>query len=463
MIYKSSRPQGSKARIRAITKNFFLHFHSPKIHTYSLNPGFTLGLGVINLTLFFVLLFSGILLMIYYKPSVEQAYFSILDINNVVLGGRYLRNIHRWAAHGLVFVAMLHMSRTFYMASYSGQQRATWNLGVGLLLTTVITSFSGYLLPWDQLGFWAVTIASNILGSTREVTDALGITAFIDPGLLLKKVFLGAADVEQQALTRFYMLHIVLLPLLFFLLMGLHFWRIRKNKGLNLPQDAHDRIRCTLSIDQKDADLKTKDPLLLSWPVMLWAELAIIMTTLAILSIFALAIDAPLQEMANAAMPENPAKSPWYFLGVQELVSYSAFGGGILVPVAVIIILFAIPYIDTDDVNTGIWFSGKAGLRLTIISGLVALGINIALLVVLIEFGWLRDWIPAIPYWSLIILNPGVMLGFLFTLLAYLIYKRTKSARLAVISLYSSLLVSYTFLTIIGICFRGPDWKFVFF
>jgi len=459
MFSKSEQPQGSKARIRAITKNFFLHFHSPKIHTYSLNPGFTLGLGIINFTLFFVLLFSGILLMIYYKPSVEQAYFSILDINNVVLGGRYIRNIHRWAAHGLVFMAMLHMCRTFYMASYSGEQRSTWNLGVGLLLITLFTSFSGYLLPWDQLGFWAVTIASNILGSTREVTDALGITSFIDPGLLLKKIFLGGADVEQAALTRFYMLHIVLLPLLFLLLMGLHFWKIRKNKGLNLPLNADNFVHTRMGPDHSDKKSAANDPNLLSWPVALWAEIAIIMITVTILFVFALVIDAPLKEMANAAMPENPAKAPWYFLGVQELVSYSAFGGGILVPLMVIFILFAIPYMDTNKENAGIWFTNRIGLKVILLSGIATLLINMFMQTILITIGW----ISGIPYWLLIIINPGIILSLLFILLAYVVYRYTKSERMALLALFTTILISYTFFTIIGIWFRGPNWKFILF
>lgn len=459
MFTRSPQPAGSKARIRAITKNFFLHFHSPKIHAYTLNPGFTLGLGVINFTLFFILLFSGILLMIYYKPSVEQAYLSILDINNVVLGGRYIRNIHRWAAHGLVFIAMLHMCRTFYMASYSGQQRVTWNLGVGLLLTTLFASFSGYLLPWDQLGFWAVTIASNILGSTREFTDIFGITTYIDPGLILKKVFLGAADVEQSALIRFYMLHIVLLPLLFFLLMGLHFWKIRKNKGLNLPQDANKRIHSKMDPDQQDMSSEAYDPNLLSWPTALWAEIAIIMITLAILFVFALIIDAPLKEMANSAMPENPAKAPWYFLGVQELVSYSVFGGGILVPLTVIFFLFAIPYFDTDEGKVGIWFTNGTGLKLTVISGIVTLLINMVMQAILINFGWIRG----IPYWLLIIINPGLILSIIFGLLSLTVYRYTKSARMAVMALFTTILISHTFFTIIGIWFRGPDWQFMLF
>ena len=180
--------------------------------------------------------------MVYYIPSVLDAYNSILDINNVVTGGRYLRNIHRWAAHGLVFFSIIHMSRAFYTASYTRGRSITWNIGIGLLFTTLITSFSGYLLPWDQLGFWAVTIASNIVSSTKELTDTLMITAYFDPGLIIKKLLLGGTNVDQNALTRFYLLHIIFLPLIFVLLSGWHFWRIRKSGGLNLPDNADDLI-----------------------------------------------------------------------------------------------------------------------------------------------------------------------------------------------------------------------------
>jgi quinol-cytochrome oxidoreductase complex cytochrome b subunit len=266
---------------------------------------------------------------------------------------------------------------------------------------------------------------------------------------------LGGIDVGQPALTRFYMLHIVLLPLLFFLLMGLHFWRIRKNRGLNLPNNVSERVDSKLNAGEPELN----DANLLSWPVALWAEIAVIMFTLCVLFIFALALDAPLMEMANAAMPENPAKAPWYFLGVQELVSYSAFGGGILVPLFVIFVLFLIPYLDVKNRTTGVWFSGKNGLNVSILSASIALIINISVQFLLVQFGWVQN----LPYWLLIIINPGILLSILFTLISFFIYRFTQSVRMAVIALFSSILSSYTFFTIVGIWFRGPDWQFIFF
>jgi quinol-cytochrome oxidoreductase complex cytochrome b subunit len=451
----------SAERVRAVTKIFFIHFQSPKIHVYSLQPSFTYGLGIINLSLFTILLLTGLLLMVYYRPSVTDAYNSILDINNVVTGGRYLRNIHRWAAHGLVFFSIIHMSRTFYTASYTRGRSITWNIGIGLLFTTLISSFSGYLLPWDQLGFWAVTIASNIVSSTRELTDTLLITAYFDPGLIIKKILLGGTEVDQNALTRFYLLHIIFLPLIFILLSGWHFWRIRKSNGLNLPDNADNLVMIKDPSKREESKLNKNEYQLFSWPVVLWAELAIFVIVLSVLTIFAFLIDAPLKEMANSAMPENPAKAPWYFLGVQELVSYSSFGGGILIPLLITIALVSIPYIDKEDKNIGIWFSGSRGLRLTLYSGLFAFGIIFLLLIVLVGLGWIRDWFPQIPSALMIILNPGIVIAIIFSLYSFIITKKTNSIRMGTIALFSCILAGFALFTAIGIWFRGPDWEFI--
>ncbi len=458
---KRIKNETSVERVRAVTKNFFIHFQSPKIHVYSLQPSFTYGLGIINLSLFIILLLSGLLLMAYYRPSIADAYNSILDINNVVTGGRYLRNIHRWAAHGLVFFSIIHMSRIFYTASYTRGRSMTWNIGICLLFVTLLTSFSGYLLPWDQLGFWAVTIASNIVSSTRELTDILMITAYFDPGLIIKKLLLGGTDVEQNALTRFYLLHIIFLPLIFILLTGWHFWRIRKSGGLNLPDKVDDLVMARDPAKKEGSKLIKNEYQLFSWPVALWAEISIFLTVLAILSIFAFLIDAPLKEIANPVMPENPAKAPWYFLGVQELVSYSTFGGGILVPLLITIALFSFPYIDKEEKNIGIWFSGTRGLRVTLYSGLFASGVIFILSSVLVGLGWIRDWFPSVPSELLIILNPGIITAIFFILYSLIIARRTNSIRLGAIALYSCILTGFALFTAIGIWFRGPDWEFI--
>jgi quinol-cytochrome oxidoreductase complex cytochrome b subunit len=457
---KRLEKHSSIERIRAVTKNFFIHFQSPKLHVYSLQPSFTYGLGILNLSLFIILLLTGLLLMIYYRPSVTHAYNSILDINNVITGGRYLRNLHRWAGHGLVFFSIIHMSRTFYTGSYTKGRSLTWNIGICLLFIILFSSFSGYLLPWDQLGFWAVTIASNIVSSTKELTDALSITAYFDPGLIIKKLLLGGVDVDQNALTRFYFLHIIFLPLLFIVLTGWHFWRIRKSGGLNLPDNADELIMNKDPGKNEKLKLIKNEYQIFSWPVALWAELAIFLAALAILSLFAFLIDAPLKDIANPAMPENPAKAPWYFLGVQELVSYSSFGGGILVPLLIIIALISFPYIDKNEEKTGLWFSGPHGLRVTFYSGLFASSIVLIMILILAGLGWIRDWFPSVPTQLLIIINPGVLIALIFSLYSWIIIKQTKSIRLGMIALYTCILTGFALFTAVGIWLRGPDWEF---
>jgi quinol-cytochrome oxidoreductase complex cytochrome b subunit len=306
-----------------------------------------------------------------------------------------------------------------------------------------------------------VTIASNIVSSTRELTDALHITSCFDPGLIIKKLLLGGTDVIQASLTRFYLLHVVLLPLLFILLTALHFWRIRKKGGLNLPHNADDITDSTNLGEQKSIRTPKANKELLSWPVAFWAELAIFLGVLTVLTVFAFMIDAPLREMANPAMPENPAKAPWYFLGVQELVSYSSFGGGILIPLLVITALILIPYIDREEKNIGSWFTDRSGLKITLFSGILALLTIVVMMMIITQLGWIRDWIPGIPQWLMIIVNPGIITATIFGLYSYIIINRTKSTRAGAIALFSCILSGYAIFTAIGIWFRGPNWEFI--
>jgi len=189
-------------RSRRITKNFFLHIHAPRVLVHSMKPTYTFGLGMVLGFLFLIMVFTGLVLMVYYTPSVEQAYSSVKDIIYVVPGGRLIRNMHRWASQGMVIVVFLHLLRTFYTGSYLGGRSLNWVIGVVLLIITLLSNFSGYLLPWDQLAYWAVTIGSNIAASAREFTDLLGISAVFDPGGFLKKLLIGGETVGQPALSR---------------------------------------------------------------------------------------------------------------------------------------------------------------------------------------------------------------------------------------------------------------------
>jgi len=429
-----------------INRNFFLHIHANRVHVHSMKPTYTFGLGIMLGFLFLIMLFTGVVLMIYYTPSVETAYLSVKDIVNVVPGGRIIRNMHRWASQGMVIVVFLHLLRVFYTGSYLGNRSLNWVIGVVLLILTLLSNFSGYLLPWDQLAYWAVTIGSNIAASARELTDLLGITNVFDPGGFLKKLLIGGETVGQPALSRFFTLHVIFLPLTMLILLGIHFWRIRKDGGLSRPT--------------KYANDKGSTNKWYAWPVLMWTELALFLMVLVVVLFIALLADAPLLEQANPAFPENPAKSPWYFLGIQELVSYSAFAGGLLIPVLYLVFLFSIPYRDREDKYVGQWFSGKDGLKVVFRSGVFAFLLVVIQLFVMIRFGWLRDWFPGVSQWFVMLINPATITGGAFMIMAEIIRRRRHSTRMAALALFTSTFVALLIFTAIGIWFRGPNWEF---
>jgi len=429
-----------------INRNFFLHIHANRVHVHSMKPTYTFGLGIILGFLFLIMLFTGLILMIYYTPSVETAYQSVKDIVNVVPGGRIIRNMHRWASQGMVIVVFLHLLRVFYTGSYLGNRSLNWVIGVVLLIITLLSNFSGYLLPWDQLAYWAVTIGSNIAASARELTDLLGITNAFDPGGFLKKLLIGGESVGQPALSRFFTLHVILLPMSMLILLGIHFWRIRKDGGLSRPV--------------RYAEDKGSTNKWYAWPVLMWTELALLLLVVVVVLFVALLADAPLLEQANPSFPENPAKSPWYFLGIQELVSYSAFAGGLLIPVLYLVFLFSIPYRDREDKYVGQWFSGKSGLKVVGRSATFAFLLVVVQVFVMIRFGWLRDWFPGISQGFVMLINPATITGGLFILMAEIIRRRRLSSRMAALALFTSTFVALVIFTVIGIFFRGPNWEF---
>jgi len=473
-------PESEREESQATFHNLFLHIHSVRVHLRTLRPTLTFGLGLMATAGFLLTLVTGILLMVYYKPSTDLAYQSIKDIHFTVSTGRFIRNIHRWAAQLMVLTVLLHMARVFFTASYKKPREFNWLVGLGLLVITLALSFTGYLLPWDQLAYWAITIGSNIANSPRELTDALGVTKWMDPGGFQKRLLLGATYVGQDALIRFYVLHVFLLPLALVTFLSVHFWRIRKDGGLARPEDAPGGL-AEWGGEQRTvfqplatktyglmAVVKGKRPpvnrgpenTVMSWPHLFWAELAVFMVAVAVTLILSFYFDAPLKELANPAIPENPAKAPWYFLGIQELVSYSAFTGGLLLPVIVLAGLALIPFLDRRAGGEGVWF-GSSGEKTMFTQSLVfSAAVTVGMLVFTVNYGWLRNWFPNIGQLWIIAINPGSLLVIIFVVWSIFVLMRKDSVRLAAVSLFTSFLVSFTILTYFATIHRGPNWKF---
>jgi quinol-cytochrome oxidoreductase complex cytochrome b subunit len=473
-------PSTDRTRSTFVFGNVFLHLHAVRAHRWSLRWSTTWGLGVTAMAAFLITLVTGVLLMLYYKPYPDVAYLSIKDIHFVVPTGRFIRNIHRWAANVMVVAVLLHMARTFYTAAYRAPREFNWIIGMALLVTTLGLSFTGYLLPWDQLAYWAITIGANIASAPREVTDALGMTEFFDPGGLQKLLLLGSDQVGEEALIRFYLLHVMVLPLVLAGLAAVHFWRIRKDGGLVRPADADRRLGPTPPDTYPvftEAPAKTyhlaaivrgrtpavgdgPEQTVPSMPHLFYAEAGVFMLTTLVCLALALVADAPLKELANPAVPENPAKAPWYFLGLQELVSYSAFMGGIGIPTIVMLGLGLIPYLDREDTGTGEWFGGPGGWRLTLQAVVVGFGAALLVEAVAIRFGWLREWFPAIPQLVITAVNPGTLLTAIYGGYSVWLVRRYDSTRAGALGLFTCFLCGFILLTVIGTYFRGPNWTF---
>jgi quinol-cytochrome oxidoreductase complex cytochrome b subunit len=479
--FRTGPPVTDRARSNFVFGNVFLHIHAVRTHRWSLRWSTTLGLGVATAAAFLITLVTGVMLMFYYKPYPDVAYQSIKDIHFVVPTGRLIRNLHRWAANVMVIAVILHMARAFYTAAYRKPREFNWLVGIALLVVTLGLSFTGYLLPWDQLAYWAITIGANIAQSPREVTDALGITEYFDPGGLQKLLLLGSDEVGAEALIRFYLLHVMLLPLLLAALMAVHFWRIRKDGGLAKPADADARLAARREQETypvfTEAPVKTyhlaaivrgRTPLVgkgpentvPSMPHLFYAELGVMMFTLLVCLALSLISDAPLKELANPNLPENPAKAPWYFLGVQELVSYSAFMGGIGIPLIVLLGLGLIPYLDRETEGAGEWFGGPGGWRLVRASLVLGLCVPVLIEAFAIRFGWLREWFPHIPQLIVTAVNPATLITLLYAAWSVWCVKRFQSARAGALALFTCFLCGFVVLTTIGVYFRGPNWVF---
>ncbi len=378
-VFRNPLPSSDLGRASTSFTNFFLHIHPVKVHRHSLKATYTFGLGLMASFLFLILVVTGVLLMFYYVPSTTQAYDRMLDLRGTVAFGIFLRNMHRWSAHAMVAVVFLHMCRVFLTGAYKPPREFKWVIGVMLLLVTFFMSFTGYLLPWDQLAFWAITVGTSIAGYAPIF------------GKDVKFLLLGDSTVGQEALLRFYVLHVAVLPVVLTLLATIHFWRIRKDGGLARPAEEDETPAPAMTVvsaapvvmatsasaaaaakpilEKRHYGIQglvrgpltkvgqIEDRSLFSWPNLFHAELLVFVITVAAILTVSLFFNAPLEEPVNVMHPPNPAKAPWYFLGLQEMVSYSAFWGGVGIPTIEVLILLLVPYIDRKLVGVGKWFA----------------------------------------------------------------------------------------------------------
>ncbi|MCH8836680.1 MAG: cytochrome b N-terminal domain-containing protein [Candidatus Marinimicrobia bacterium] len=241
-IFRTPFPTTRSERLKSILNNVFLHLHPAKLSRHAVKLKYTWCMGGLSFYLFIVLTISGILLMFYYRPTVEYAYTDIVDLSEQVPMG-IMREIHRWTAHMMVITVLLHMFRVFMTGSYKPPREFNWVVGVLLLTLTLFLSFTGYLLPWDQLAIWAITVGTNMARATPFLGHegpgaallAIGDINLVTMSSDVRFALLGGRFVGESALLRFYVLHCVALPFIIMIMMSVHFWRIRRDGNISGP------------------------------------------------------------------------------------------------------------------------------------------------------------------------------------------------------------------------------------
>ncbi|NIM19383.1 MAG: DUF4405 domain-containing protein [Candidatus Latescibacteria bacterium] len=469
----SWKPESDREAGDAVVSNFLLHWFPNRVTLKSLALKYSLYLGTISLVLFLILTVTGVILMFLYVPSVERAYWGIKDLDFAVSFGWFLRRLHRISAHLMVVAVFLHMFRVFLTGSYKrgsavGSNRPfNWVLGVILLVLTLFLSFTGYLLPWDQLAFWAITVGTSIAASVPLV------------GENIRQFLLGGTLVGQNTLIRFYVLHVVFLPLLLLGIAIWHMWRIRKDGGLAVVEQLREKnkdltpepppktktwsilgISSGTSVNVYDPGTIQESDTVPSSPFLTTRILLVAVLTLAAAMILALVVPAPLEEAANPEITPNPAKAPWYFLGLQELVSYSALIGGAVIPFIVLIGLALIPYLDKEQYRIGYWLTSGSGKRWGVVGFAWGLAWTIGCLAIGI-LAPMRELFPNIEsqlFFDLV--NPATLLLLSFVVLYFVTLKVTSSKRTASIATFCAFIISFILLTWTGTALRGPNWQF---
>ncbi|MCY1635021.1 cytochrome b N-terminal domain-containing protein [Marinifilum sp. D737] len=420
-------------RIPSSLERFILHLHPNKIDSRAIKFNRTFGLGGILALLFVIISLSGLILRFSYIPTVEHAYDSIIGIRDNTLLGQFIRNLHHLSAKLMVLVSFLHLIRVYYSQSIFQKRAENWTYGLLLFFLVLASSFTGYLLPWDQLAYWAVTVITQIVEYIPLIGDSLAY--------LLR----GSKSVDGNTLINFYTLHTGIIPLLFVILMSVHFWLVRKAGGVALP---------------KTEEKKTVDVI----PNLLWKEIMLASIVIGGLFVVSVFYEAPLLEQANPLKSPNPSKAPWYFLGAQELLLHlHPFFGAVIVPFSVALFFFGLPYFRYKNVNIGVWFNSSLGKKMSIQSSVIGFVFTFILIYALDHFLHFDIWFSGLPG----VVSTGVIpfLLYILPLAGYLLfwYKKHKANNTEMIMACTSILLSsYVCMLIISLLLRGEGMQLVF-
>ncbi len=434
-IFPGKQQTQSKHKGRPkIFRSFLLHFRPATVSERTLRLTLTWGLGGTALVLVFILFGTGLMLKFAYEASPERAYNSIVYLNQQVPFGRLVRNMHRWSANGLLLVVFLHFLRIFYTRAFTAPRQFNWVIGLGLFGLVIVSNFTGYLLPWDQIAFWAITISTSML----EYIPVVGIG--------VKQWILGGEEPGTRTLMNFYAIHTAVLPLLLLFMVPFHLWRIRLAKGLVIPR-------------APDESLPLEDSMLPAVPHLVVRDVSLTLLVFAVVLLCAMFFDAPLASQANPGLSPNPTKAPWYFMGIQELLMHFHPVFVLLVlPALLTIGLLLIPYLKEDADTTGIWFGSFNGRKITLIS--VVFGVLLTLGAVLLDehvFNTGQTGPSSLVLNGLAPFSILVIMAGLFLMAIKKVFSANRNELMQ--SLFTLLIAAFVVLTLVGIWFRGPGMK----
>ncbi|MEE4293572.1 MAG: cytochrome b N-terminal domain-containing protein [Xanthomonadales bacterium] len=429
-----TRAMNGSADSRKYLRNFLLHFRPAAVPERVLHISATWALGVASTTLLAVLVLTGFLLKFVYEPNPTHAYDSIVYLVGDVPYGQLLRNMHRWSGYAILLTAFLHLLRVFYTSAFHAPRQLNWIVGLGLFAAIVLSNFTGYLLPWDQISYWAITISTSMLDYLPWL------------GPPLKQFILGGTEPGPATLMNFYAIHTAIVPVALLFLLPFHFWRIRKAGGIVIPRGVDEQLPDPL-------------PMARTVPHLVTREIAMVLVVLAALVSASMVFNAPLAEQANPGMSPNPTKAPWYFMGIQEiLMHFHPLFAAVVIPLALTAALLCIPWYRFDSRPAGTWFVSRKG-RATALAAAVT-GFIVTVAAVLVDDLLLSANGQASPGMIQNGLLPFAGVIAFCIAFHFLLRKRFDCNRNeAVQALFTLLMVSFVTLTLIGTWFRGPGMQ----
>jgi quinol-cytochrome oxidoreductase complex cytochrome b subunit len=427
-----------RERYRNFFNSLILHFRPRSVQERTLRFTLTWGLGGMAVVLVGMLFATGLMLKFVYQPVPDRAYESIIHLQNNVLFGQLIRNVHHWSGNILLIIVFLHLLRVFFTGAFHPPRQFNWIIGLVMFLAVLTSNITGYLLPWDQLAFWAITICTGMLEYVPGI------------GEWLQKLIRGGNEIGPATISIFFAIHTAIIPACLLVLMPWHFWRVRKAGGLVIPRRP----------DEEQGSENEKVPTI---PNLILREIVVALVLIAFIMTISVIFNAPLEAKANPGLSPNPTKAPWYFAGIQELLlHFHPLFALFIIPVFMLIALVSIPYLNYRTDTAGVWFASHRGRRMTAVAILTA--------VIITPIGIIADefvidfaaWITGL---SSVVSNGIVPAAFVLAgiIVFYWLVKKkyTATNNESIQSVFVLLVVAFIILTITGIWFRGKGMALI--